>query len=62
MVVILMQYHGHSLQSAIDYVGDLCRQTIDSFIHDSENLPSWDPETDDIVARYVQGLRDWIVG
>jgi hypothetical protein len=62
MIVILMMYHGHNLQSSIDYVGELCRQTIDGFIQDSAKVPSWDPETDDMVARYIQGLRDWIVG
>ncbi|TFK30274.1 terpenoid synthase [Coprinopsis marcescibilis] len=62
MIVILMQHHGHSLQSAIDYVGDLCQQTIDTFCSNKNNLPSWGPEIDDIVARYVQGLQDWIVG
>ncbi|KAJ7578534.1 terpenoid synthase [Mycena floridula] len=62
MIVILMVYHGHSLQSAIDYVGDLCRTTIDAFIKDCARLPAWSPEIDSMVVRYVQGLQDWIVG
>lgn len=62
MIVILMTYHGHTLQSAVDYVGDLCQQTIDSFCENKTKLPSWGPEIDDMVARYVQGLQDWIVG
>eukprot|EP00753_Platysulcus_tardus_P013398 PLAT3672.1.p1 GENE.PLAT3672.1~~PLAT3672.1.p1 ORF type:complete len:412 (-),score=-36.47 PLAT3672.1:340-1575(-) len=62
MVVILMQYHGHTLQSAIDYVGDLCRQTINTFIENKSKVPSWGPEVDKDVAGYVQGLQEWIVG
>ncbi|KAH6908307.1 isoprenoid synthase domain-containing protein [Coprinopsis sp. MPI-PUGE-AT-0042] len=62
MIVILMEYHGMTLQQAVDYVGDLCKQTIDAFCQNKQNLPSWGPEIDDMVARYVQGLQDWIVG
>ncbi|KAJ7228636.1 terpenoid synthase [Mycena pura] len=62
MIVILMKYHGHTLQSAIDYVGELCRFTIDAFQRDRESLPSWGPEIDDMVQRYVGGLENWIVG
>jgi len=62
MIVILMKYHGLDLQGAVDYVGNLCSQTIDTFIENKANLPSWGPEIDDMVARYVQGLQDWIVG
>ena len=62
MICILMKYHGHTLQSAVDYVGDLCAQTIDAFSANKTQLPSWGPEIDDMVARYVQGLQDWIVG
>lgn len=62
MIVILMTYHGHSLQSAVDYVGDLCSQTIDAFCETKTKIPSWGPEIDGMVSRYVQGLQDWIVG
>ncbi|EEB94990.1 hypothetical protein MPER_06109 [Moniliophthora perniciosa FA553] len=62
MVVILMKLNGHTLQSALDYVGQLCKETIDNFNESRKNIPSWDPEVDDIVQRYVKGLQDWIVG
>lgn len=62
MIVILMKYHGHTLQSAVDYVGELCSQTIDAFCEGKTKIPSWGPEIDDMVERYVQGLQDWIVG
>lgn len=62
MIVILMKNHGHTLQSAVDYVGDLCRQTIDAFTRDRKALPSWGRVVDNMVHRYVQGLQDWITG
>ncbi|EAU88892.1 hypothetical protein CC1G_12294 [Coprinopsis cinerea okayama7 len=62
MIIILMEHHGHTLQSAVDYVGSLCQQTINTFCENKQQLPSWGPEIDDMVAKYVQGLEDWIVG
>jgi len=62
MIVILMRYHGHTLQSAVDFVGELCRQTIDNFIENRKIIPSWGPEIDKMVEGYVQGLQDWITG
>ncbi|KAJ6526274.1 isoprenoid synthase domain-containing protein [Mycena vulgaris] len=62
MIIILMEYHGHTLQTAMDYVGELCRSTIDAFMRDRASLPSWGPEVDAMVERYVEGLEAWIVG
>ena len=62
MIVVVMQQEGLDLQSAVDFVGDLCQQSIDRFVHERENLPSWGPEIDRDVSIYVDGLRDWIVG
>ncbi|KAI0070951.1 terpenoid synthase [Panus rudis PR-1116 ss-1] len=62
MVVILMKYHGMDLQSAIDHVGILCKDTITTFQHNLSLLPSFgDPKLDRDVAAYVQGLQQWIV-
>ena len=62
MIVIMMRHHGMSLQEAIDFVGDLCKKSIDRFTEDRARLPSWGPEIDAQVQVYVQGLADWIVG
>ena len=62
MIVILMKHHGHTLQGAIDYVGELCRQTIENFNENRKNIPSWSPEVDDMVQQYITGLQNWIVG
>ena len=62
MIPILMTHHKLSLQEAVDYVGNLCKQTIDGFIENEKHIPSWGEEVDKEVAIYVKGLRDWIVG
>ena len=51
-----------ALQEAVDFVGDLCKKSIDRFTEDRARLPSWGPEIDAQVQVYVQGLADWIVG
>ena len=62
MIAILMHHHGMSLQEAVDFVGDLCKKSIDRFIEDRARLPSWGREIDEQVHTYVQGLADLIVG
>ncbi|KAI0374636.1 terpenoid synthase [Pilatotrama ljubarskyi] len=62
MIAIMMNLHGLDLQGAVDFVGDLCKQTIDAFVENRQNIPSFGPELDRDVAMYVQGLQDWIVG
>ncbi len=58
-----MTHKGMDLQGAVDYVGDLCRQTIEMFSENLRKIPSFgDPQIDAAVAGYVQGLQDWIVG
>lgn len=62
MIVVVMRERGLDLQAAVDFVGDLCRQSIDRFAHDRDTLPSWGPKIDRDVQTYIQGLQDWIVG
>ncbi|KAH8103083.1 isoprenoid synthase domain-containing protein, partial [Cristinia sonorae] len=61
IVVVMKQYH-LDLQSAVDFVGTMCKQAIDRFCQDRKDLPSWGPEIDAQVKTYVDGLADWIVG
>lgn len=62
MVAVVMQEKGYSLQEAVDFVGDLCKKTIERFDLEKKNLPSWGPDRDREVAMYVDGLQNWIVG
>jgi len=59
-VTVAMKQNGIDLQSAIDYVGDLCNQTLHRFNEDRKTLPSWGPDIDRQVAIYVDGLASWI--
>ncbi|KAG6335506.1 hypothetical protein ID866_3578 [Astraeus odoratus] len=62
MINVVMKEQGIDLQSAFDFVGNLCKQSIDRFIDCRARLPSWGPEIDRDIAIYVDGLADWIVG
>lgn len=62
MISVLMNIHGLELQDAIDFVGDLCKQSIDRFTHEQDNLPIIGPTIDKDVEIYVSGLASWIVG
>lgn len=62
MIPVIMNEHGLDLQAAVDFVGDLCKQSIDRFNNDRDNLPSWGAKIDKDVAVYVDGLANWIVG
>ncbi|KAF8623351.1 hypothetical protein AX15_006423 [Amanita polypyramis BW_CC] len=62
LVYILMHHHGHSLQGAVDHAAEMWTQTVDKFIENERRLPSWGPEIDEMVQKYVSGLRDWSIG
>lgn len=62
MIVVVMNEQGMDLQSAVDFVGNMCKQSIDRFIENRANLPSWGSKIDKDVQTYVDGLADWIVG
>ncbi|KIJ61808.1 hypothetical protein HYDPIDRAFT_95823 [Hydnomerulius pinastri MD-312] len=62
MIDVVMNEQGLDLQSAVDFVGEMCRQSIDRFVEDRNSLPSWGPKIDKDVATYVDGLANWIVG
>ncbi|KAF8442269.1 isoprenoid synthase domain-containing protein [Boletus edulis BED1] len=62
MIVVLMREQGLDLQGAVDYVGALCKGTIQRFEDNRAILPLWGEELDKQVAIYVQGLQNWIVG
>ena len=62
MICIFMIHDGLSLQQAVDRVGEMCKQTIDSFIENQKQIPSWGVSIDRDVKLYVRGLQEWIVG
>ncbi|KAF4571081.1 terpene cyclase [Pleurotus pulmonarius] len=62
MIPVIMHQRGLNLQEAVEYVGALCKSSIQRFETDRKNLPTWGPEIDRDVAVYVEGLQNWIVG
>jgi len=62
MISVFMIRDGITLQQAVDRVGDMCKETIDSFIENQERVPSWGDAVDRDVKLYVNGLKEWIVG
>jgi hypothetical protein len=64
MIAVLMHHHSFSLQDAVDFVGELCKQSIDRFIRDRAALKncSWGTKIDRDVDVYAEGLASWIVG
>lgn len=61
MIVVVMNERNMDLQSAVDFVGQMCKKSIDRFIETRKQVPSWDPDTDRQVQIYISGLADWIV-
>ncbi|KAF8629977.1 hypothetical protein AX17_005542 [Amanita inopinata Kibby_2008] len=62
MIPVMMAQKGLNLQEAVDFVGECCRVSIERFETDRQLIPSWGPEIDRDVAKYVDGLQNWIVG
>ena len=62
IVAVLMTHKGLDRQSALDFAGTLCNQTLDRFTDDWANIPSWGPKVDKEVKVYVSGLLDWMAG
>jgi len=62
MIPVVMHERGLDLHCSVDFVGDMCRQSMERFVADRERLPSWGAEIDKQVNVYVEGLADWIVG
>ncbi|TFY76926.1 hypothetical protein EWM64_g7086 [Hericium alpestre] len=61
-VIIVMNEQGLDIQAAMDHVGSLCFATLNTFSRTRASLPSWGPDVDADVEKYVMGLQDWIIG
>lgn len=62
MIPVIMNERGLDLQAAVDFVGDMCKESIDRFTNYRDHLPSWSADMDEQVNIYIDGLADWIVG
>lgn len=57
-----MMHDGLRLQEAVDRVGEVYKQTLDTFIESQKRIPSWGDSIDKDVKLYVNGMQEWIVG
>ncbi|KAH9837610.1 terpenoid synthase, partial [Rhodofomes roseus] len=66
LVLVLMAERRLTLQSAVHAAGALVKKTVGAFLENERlllaQLPSFGPCVDTDVRRYVQGMRDCIVG
>jgi hypothetical protein len=62
MICVFMTNDGLDLQQAVDRIGELCKQTIDTFVENQALVPSWGDDIDKDVKLYVNGMQEWIVG
>ncbi|KAJ6537376.1 isoprenoid synthase domain-containing protein, partial [Mycena vulgaris] len=62
MVAVVMHHNALDLPAVLEFVGEMCEQALARFASLKKELPSWGPKIDRDVARYIQGLADWISG
>ncbi|KAF7348881.1 Terpene cyclase [Mycena venus] len=61
MVVVLMDKRNLDFPQAVDLVGKMCEEAINRFKTLQTQVPSWRTGIDEDVARYIQGMADWMV-
>ncbi|TFY62989.1 hypothetical protein EVJ58_g3512 [Rhodofomes roseus] len=62
ILTVLMESEQCGLQTAVDLAGARFKQVMDQFQADKVLLPSWGPEMDAVVAKFVRALETWIIG
>ncbi|THH31282.1 hypothetical protein EUX98_g2931 [Antrodiella citrinella] len=60
LVTVVMLHHHMTVQSAMDWIAELHEQLIHQFLDLLQSLPSWGHSIDDQVARYIDGLANWV--
>lgn len=62
VITVLRNEKNIDIQTACDYVGVHFKELMDRFMADKERLPSFGPDLDASVARYVSAMGDWVIG
>ena len=62
IVTVLMEANGFNLQQAVDRAGRIWGDLMNRFVEERKRLPSWGPELDRDVNRYVDAIGHWVVG
>lgn len=62
LITVIEGERGVELQEAFDIAGQLFQTSAEEFLRCKELLPSFGPEIDGMVSRYVKGLESWVGG
>lgn len=61
-MTVLMEENGLNLQEASDHAGEIFRDLMNRFVAERKKLPSWGPDLDKDINRYVDAIGHWVVG
>ncbi|KAF9654287.1 terpenoid synthase [Thelephora ganbajun] len=62
LITVIKEERGVGLQEAFNVAGRFFENCAEEFLVYKELLPSWGPEVDEAVSRYVTGLECWVRG
>ncbi|KAK0624077.1 terpenoid synthase [Immersiella caudata] len=62
LVTVVMHQMDLSPQAAIDWIADWIDSLVRDFLRCQADLPSWGPEIDAQVSKYIDGLGNWVRG
>ncbi|KZT69363.1 terpenoid synthase [Daedalea quercina L-15889] len=62
ILTVLMNSEHCDLQTAADRAGLRFKQLMEGFQADKACLPSWGPDMDTVVGKFVMALETWVVG
>lgn len=60
LVTVVMRQHNKDVRGAMEWIAELHEKLVKQFLDTLKMLPSWGPQIDDQVARYVDGLGNWV--
>lgn len=62
LITVIEEERGVGLQEAFDVAGQFFENYAQEFLSCKERLPSWGPEVDEAVSRYVTGIECCVSG
>lgn len=62
LITVIRKEMRVGLQGAFDAAGRSFESDAEEFLRCKKLLPSWGPEIDEAVSRYVTGLESWVSG
>jgi len=62
IITILMEHKGYTLQQAVDHVGEAFADLVQRLLEARRNFPSFGPEVDSAVGKFIDAIEAWEVG